>query len=195
MIFDREKIRALISNSTPKDIGEWSEYSLASVFLLFFENDASRVFFIQKTDTWGYPWRNQVALPGGRAEKEDKDAKATAYRELVEETCIPADQIEYIGTLGRFMTIAATVIEVHCGFWTGEGPVKYDETEIARVLEIPLEELAWTHLKNGFHGRKPHFTELIYPYADTTVWGATANIIHHLIEELWEIFPDKLHEN
>ena len=81
-------------------------YRPASVSLLLFEQNQPHLLAIQKTDTEGYPWRNQVALPGGHRDRTDGSALDTALRELGEELGILPRQVEMIGSLGRFQTIA-----------------------------------------------------------------------------------------
>ena len=57
----------------------------ACVFLLLFDTNQPHLVFIQKADTEGYPWRNQMALPGGHIDPGDASPVETAFRELEEE--------------------------------------------------------------------------------------------------------------
>ena len=159
-------------------------FRLASVSLLVFEKTEPHLLAIQKTDTEGYPWRNQVALPGGHQDDKDPTALATALRELEEELGIPPVQVEMIGSLGRFQTIALREVEAFVGIWDGTGPVRHEAAEIARVLEIPLAAIIATHLQRSYHGRMPDLRELVYPYRDVVIWGLTAKIVHRFIERL-----------
>ena len=155
----------------------------ACVFLLIFNRPDPYILAIQKSDTEGYPWRNQVALPGGHMERSDPTPVATAFRELEEELKIGEDQVEFIGSLGHFQTITRPRdIEAFVGHWNGKGPVRYDPTEIARVLEIPLSDLIKTHQIKNFHAQMPDMSELEYPFRDVVIWGATARILYHFIE-------------
>ncbi|PKN43779.1 MAG: CoA pyrophosphatase, partial [Deltaproteobacteria bacterium HGW-Deltaproteobacteria-17] len=87
------------------------------VFLLFFRPDDWQILTIQKTNTVGYPWANQVALPGGHVDPGDTSALSAAFRELEEETGIGADELEVFGSIGHFPTIANKDIEVFAGYW------------------------------------------------------------------------------
>ncbi|MCK5420027.1 MAG: hypothetical protein KAI93_16000, partial [Desulfobacterales bacterium] len=73
-------------------------------------------------------------------------------------------------------------IEAFIGRWNGKGRLRYDSTEISRILEIPLKKLMRIHQTRGYHGRRPDIRELEYPFEDVIIWGATAQIIHHFIE-------------
>ena len=159
-------------------------YRPASVSLLLFDHGQPYLLAIQKTDTEGYPWRNQIALPGGHRDRSDASALDTALRELEEELGILACQVKMIGSLGRFQTIAQREVEAFVGLWDGTGPVHYDATEIARVLKIPIDTLVRTHCERHYTGRLPDVRELLYPYRDVVIWGLTAKIVHRFIERL-----------
>jgi coenzyme A diphosphatase NUDT7 len=153
------------------------------VFLLLFDRPDPHILAIQKSDTRGYPWRNQVAFPGGHLEKTDSDPLAAAFRELEEELNISQDQVEFIGSLGHFQTLTKPRdIEAFIGLWNGRGPVHYDPTEISRILEIPLKTLIQIHQARNYHGDGPDVRELEYPFEKVVIWGATARIIYRFIE-------------
>ncbi len=162
-------------------------YKSACVFLLLFNLEEPHILAIQKTDSEGYPWRNQMALPGGHLEAEDASPLEGAYRELEEETRISRDQVELIGSLGHYQTINGRDIEAFIGVWDATGPVRYDPSEISRILTIPLRALVQTHRLGNFHNRIPSIDELRYPFEDVVIWGATARILHHLIELLYPL--------
>jgi len=162
-------------------------YKPACVFLLLFNPDDVHLLAIQKTDSEGYPWRNQVALPGGHLDAQDASALEGAFRELEEEVSIRPDEVELFGSLGHFQTINRRDIEVFVGWWRGSGPVRWDPAEIARVLEIPLRNLVATHISANFHGRIPDVEQLRYPHEDVVIWGATARILHYFIELIYPL--------
>lgn len=153
------------------------------VFLLsFMEKDEPMILAILKADNEGYPWRNQVALPGGHIDPDDPNAKSAAFRELEEELNILPDSVDFIGSIGHFMTINNKTIEAFLGVWNNNSRIKFDENEIAKVLEIPVRQLVRTHDEKQFNDRHPDIGELIYPFEDVEIWGVTARIIHHFIE-------------
>lgn len=140
------------------------------------------LLLIQKADVPGYPWRNQMAFPGGHVDPEDSSRLAAAFRELNEETGISARHVEAVGSLGHFQTINNRDIEAFAGIWDQKQPVHWDPKEISRVFEVPICHLREIHYQQGFSGRMPGFDELIYPWEDVTIWGVTAKIIHHFME-------------
>lgn len=155
----------------------------ACVFLLLYEkNDGLHIPAILKADNKGYPWANQVALPGGRRDPGDATAEETAYRELEEEMGITRPHVDLIGSMGHFQTLNSTEIQVFTGVWDEVETIRFDPSEIARVIHIPVDHLLDTHQKKGFSGRIPGWEELLYPVDDVVVWGATAKILHYFLE-------------
>ena len=159
-------------------------YDSTAVFLLTFcKNSKSYLLAVLKADNQGYPWRNQVALPGGHIDKGDRNPLDAAYRELKEEVGILRNQVAYIGSLGHFQTIAHKDIEVFLGVWNGnEESLKYDPREISKTLNIPIADLIQIHISNNFSRRDPDITELIYPVQESIIWGVTARIFHFFCE-------------
>jgi 8-oxo-dGTP pyrophosphatase MutT (NUDIX family) len=154
------------------------------VFLLFFRPQDWQILTIQKTNTAGYPWANQIALPGGHIDAGDASPLAAAFRELQEETGIEASEVDLFGSIGHFATIANKDIEGFAGYWKHPRPLQIATTEISRVLELPLREALQEHRARGYAGRRPPVEELAYTIDDTRIWGATARIIHCVCEHL-----------
>ena len=183
--FDVIGLKELIRKNAMPGLPESNPFQPTCVFLLLFNAEDPHILAIQKTDSEGYPWRNQVALPGGHLEKEDASPLAGAFRELEEETRISRDRVEFIGSLGHYQTINGRDIEAFIGVWDATGPVRYDPSEISRILNVPLRALVQTHRVGNFHNRRPSIDELRYPVEDVVIWGATARILHQLIELLY----------
>ena len=186
-LLDPADLKTIIHNNPAPPAPEAGFYKPASVFLLLFNPEAPHILAIQKTDSEGYPWSNQVALPGGHLDAQDASPLAAAFRELEEEMRISRNQVHLLGSIGHFQTINRRDIEVFTGLWNGKGPIQHDPAEISRVLKIPLQVLVHTHRAKGFHDRIPDVQELRYPFKDVEVWGATARILHHFIELLYPI--------
>jgi len=180
-------LKTIIHNNPAPPAPEAGFYKPACVFLLLFNPEAPQILAIQKTASEGYPWSNQVALPGGHLDAQDASPLAAAFRELEEEMRISRNQVHLLGSIGHFQTINHRDIEVFTGLWNGMGPIQHDPAEISRVLKIPLQVLVHTHRAKGFHDRIPDVQELRYPFKDVEVWGATARILHHFIELLYPI--------
>ena len=182
MKIDFSFVKQILERCDKPGIPDDPSYQSTSVFLLLFDHTDTYILAILKSDNEGYPWANQVALPGGHIDKEDASPVDAAFRELEEELKINRHQIEFIGSMGHFQTINKRDIEVFIGWWQNRKPVRYDSTEIAKVLEIPIKALIQTHRERNYQGRMPSVNELLYPYGEVVIWGVTARILHHFIE-------------
>ena len=186
LLLDADWLCARISEAPRPTAPKNGAIKRASVFFtLFAKKNAPHLLTVLKTNTEGYPWRNQVALPGGHVDKKDRDALETAYRELKEEIGIDAGNIQVAGSLGDFPTIADTVIEAFVAVWNGNRQqLACDPKEIERLIEVPIQALRVTHASKGFSKREPAVGELLYPYNDVVIWGVTARIIHFFLEHI-----------
>jgi 8-oxo-dGTP pyrophosphatase MutT (NUDIX family) len=185
---DPTLFRRLVAETVHPGAPKSGCYRLACVFLLLFvRKGCLNLLAIQKTDTEGYPWRNQVALPGGHIDPEDPDALSACFRELHEELGIESHEVIFTGSMGHFQTINDRDLEVFSGFWKGDRPIVHRKKEIARVLYMPVQELMKTHMEKGYHGWIPDVHTLLYPVEDVTVWGVTARIVHHFLEMIYPL--------
>ena len=186
---DYSRLREIINISNIKGPAAEHGAKAACVFLLLFEKPDPHILAIQKSDTRGYPWRNQVALPGGHLERTDPSPVAAAFRELKEELNISRNQVDFIGSLGHFQTLTKPRdIEAFIGLWNGQGPVRYDSTEISRILHLPLKALMQIHRARNYHEVGPDIRKLEYPVEGVVIWGATAHIIYRFIELAYPLF-------
>lgn len=186
MDLTRDFLKRLLQTADPPGPCYAEKNHRTAVFLLIYKkNGAPHVLCILKADTPGYPWRNQVALPGGHIDEADESPLEGAFRELGEEIGISRNQVKLAGSLGHFQTIQQKDIEVFIGFWNGSGhDICFDPSEISKILEIPVSTLVQTHTARGFCGRIPDMAELIYPFEDMQIWGVTARIFHFFLELL-----------
>jgi 8-oxo-dGTP pyrophosphatase MutT (NUDIX family) len=177
--FLRNLLNAADVPGPPKD----GCYDPTAVFLLMFtQNDAPSILAVLKADNRDYLWRNQVALPGGHVNQNETPLSA-AFREIEEELGIAGGQVEFIGSIGHFQTIAQKDIEVFLGIWSGNREkLKYDPREISKILEFPVFELLKIHVSSHFRRRIPDVTELTYPIDEVIIWGVTARIFHYFFE-------------
>ena len=178
------RIRSAIQNGAHPGPPEDDLFQPTSVIALFMFNTEIELLFIQKADIKGYPWRNQMAFPGGHKEKTDLSTKDTALRELTEEMGINRHNVAVVGSLGHFQTINNKDINAWVGIWNQKDRIQHDPSEISRVFQIPLNYLIELHKEKAYHQQIPNVMRLTYPYEDVLIWGVTAKIVYHLIEVL-----------
>jgi len=157
-------------------------FQRASVLALMSFEKEPVLHFIKKAVDTRYAWSGQMAFPGGHTEPEDDNRLQTALRELEEEMGINKDNVEILGSIGHFITIHNREIKTFVGIWNNKDEIVLDQSEISRVIPIPLSFLISHHIKQGFNKQKPDTYNLTYPFEDVVIWGATAKMIFHLIE-------------
>lgn len=177
----RDYICSALQNGTHPAAPTPGHFEPTSVMALFMFEPVVKLLFIQKADTKGYTWANQMAFPGGHKDETDQDTRETALRELEEEMGIVESNVDVIGSIGHFQTLNNKDIEAWTGIWNQKDEIVYDRAEISRVFEIPLDHLIKCHKDNNFNVRTIDIMRLIYPYEDVRIWGATAKILCHML--------------
>lgn len=134
----------------------------------------------------------QVSFPGGKVEDTDTSPAATALRETHEETGVPPELVEVIGTLPQYRTASNFLVTPVVGFVQPTFTIEADAFEVAEVFEVPLAFL----MNPSNHKRhevdtpkgKRDFYSMPYPRADGGepyfIWGATAAMLRNLYQYL-----------
>jgi 8-oxo-dGTP pyrophosphatase MutT (NUDIX family) len=124
----------------------------------------------------------QIAFPGGRQQKEDADAEATALRETEEEVGLSRRFVEVIGSVDHYRTgtgyeITPVVGLVRLGF-----TIHADPREVADIFEVPLahflDETNHRIDSRIWQGRERRYYAM--PYRERYIWGATAGMLKNL---------------
>ena len=87
-------------------------YSEASILILFINNyiENNSLILMTKRKNNLRKHAGQIAFPGGRKEREDKDLKDTVQRETEEEVNIPKENYDIIGNLPKQKTFLVASI-------------------------------------------------------------------------------------
>ena len=127
----------------------------------------------------------EISFPGGRQDGPDEDLRRTALREAHEEIGLDPGAVELVGALppvGTFVT--AYRIFPFVG-WVEPGHTwAPQESEVARVLELPLRGLAGGFESQRLPRRGVAIKTPTYTVSGHFVWGATARIVKSLLERL-----------
>ena len=126
----------------------------------------------------------EISFPGGRRD-DGETLIETALREAHEEVGLPPEAVEVVGALapvGTFVTNYAIypfvgVIEPGVA-WV------LQETEVAEVLELSLDDLIAGHSIKRLVRRGMAFKTDVYEVGPHMVWGATARILADLLRRL-----------
>ena len=144
--------------------------------------DLHAVFTRRRADLRSHA--GEISFPGGRRD-DGETLIETALREAWEEVGLPAAHVDVVGALapvGTFVTnyaIYPFVGVIEPGFaWVMQ------ETEVAEVLEFPLDDLVAGHSIKRLVRRGMAFKTDVYEMGPHMVWGATARILADLLRRL-----------
>jgi 8-oxo-dGTP pyrophosphatase MutT (NUDIX family) len=158
----------------------------AAVLVLVVPDDAgdARIVLTERT-TGGRHHSGEISFPGGRAEPEDVDLVATAFREAAEEIGLRPEEagVRVVGTLEPFwIPVSNYLVTPVVAIAARRPPLTASPDEVARIVEAPLA---------AFLGDAPiEIVERVidqwtirygaYAIDGLSVWGATARILGQL---------------
>lgn len=202
---DLQTISNYYSQKEGKTIGKYREYAILMPFVEY-EQEVNLLMELRASDMEDAP--GELCFPGGRVEKGETPEIA-AVRECEEELGIPGSDIKIIGPTDRLYTFSGAVIYAVPGIVPYEslGKAVYSKSEVEEAFLAPLsffvENEPYVHTgrlipdRSGFPYEMAGIDES-YPW-DTgksevpvykplpdgkIVWGLTANIIRHFIEDI-----------
>ena len=130
----------------------------------------------------------QIAFPGGRFETQDHDLITTALRETYEETGIVCQRNHVIGQLTPLVTTSGYIVTPFISTISNDYTAKPDPGEVDAIFEVPLNYLLdpGNIKSHQFHFRGEFHRVYAIPYHNYSIWGATAQMIKLLSNQIWE---------
>jgi 8-oxo-dGTP pyrophosphatase MutT (NUDIX family) len=140
------------------------------------------ILLIRRATYAGDPWSGHLALPGGRAERDDPSLEATARRETREETGIDLDADPCIAQLPALTPriVARPALTVHPFVFRHDGAREVTPSaEITEAWWIPLRALmapnAWRMTELVVNGERRMVRA--FPWQDAVIWGITERVL------------------
>jgi 8-oxo-dGTP pyrophosphatase MutT (NUDIX family) len=132
--------------------------------------------------------KGEISFPGGSRDLDDRSLSETALREAREEVGLDPVGIELLGPLPPvFAAVSNFVITPFVG-WLGEGVplLTPNPAEVAEVIYAPLTALAEPAIYHSELWQRFGTAHLVhfYDFGAYRIWGATARMLHSLIELL-----------
>lgn len=160
----------------------------AAVLAPFHARDGELVLYLVKRREDSPTHAGEIALPGGIHQPSDPDLVATALREADEEIALAPADVDVVTTLGQLSTyVSRTCVTPVVGVVTGDPVLVPQESEIERVVTVPVDELLAPDVYRSEQWDVPwrdgvvmHFFEL----EDETLWGLTARIVYRMLVQL-----------
>jgi 8-oxo-dGTP pyrophosphatase MutT (NUDIX family) len=128
----------------------------------------------------------EISFPGGLRHDEDDDLRATALRETREELGLDPAAVDVLGVLPSVHTFVSGILIVpFVGVLVERRPAfRPNDAEIAEVLEFALLELDRAESLVELPRDGGVYRGYAYEMPNATIWGATARILHDLLEAM-----------
>jgi len=147
--------------------------------------NGANILFIERSTNENDFWSGQLALPGGRTEKSDKDPRDTAERETSEEIGLDLSATQYLGRLsdiapgGLKIVVSCFVYAVH-----HRPALRPDRNEIADIFWVPVRKLIKPDrlLQVGIksRGRPRRFPAIkVVDDKNLPLWGLTYRLLRN----------------
>jgi len=172
-----------LKGSTPRKAG---------VMALFYPSTANQTnLLLILRKTYKGVHSNQVAFPGGKAEKEDLNILETALRETKEEVGVAPKSIEVIRSITEvYIPPSNFLVHPFIGLYDEVGPFVKQESEVEKILEISLTDFLDDN-KIGMQELTTSYSKKVTVPAfilnGYTVWGATAMMLSEIKELLKQV--------
>jgi 8-oxo-dGTP pyrophosphatase MutT (NUDIX family) len=127
----------------------------------------------------------EISFPGGRYDEGEPDLRATALREANEEIGLPKNAVEIVGALQPTPTIATGyAVYPFVGLIESGRTWTPSASEVAEVLELPLDELLSGYARRRLVRRGVPIRTDTYVLGENLIWGATARILADLFDRI-----------
>lgn len=155
---------------------------LASVLLPLVASSRPSIIFTRRSEHLSRH-AGEISFPGGLQHEEDANLEATGLRETEEELGIPRSDFEVVGALAPVHTFVSGILIVpFVGVLSDRPVLTPNADEIAEVLEYTLEELSAAEGLVEFPRGRHVYRGFAYEMGQNTIWGATAMILHEMLE-------------
>ena len=157
----------------------------ASVLISLFSEGRRPGLLLTKRSERLTTYQGQISFPGGRREPEDATPVATALREANEELGIPPEKIKVLGEFNDYLSKDGMVVHTIPGFLEDTSRFRLQDEEVECLIRIPLEFFIDNPPRSEIRERNGSLMEIhFYDYQEIVVWGLTAHIIKHFVDEL-----------
>lgn len=170
----------------------------AVLILLWQHGDQIFTVFILRSVYEGFH-SNQIAFPGGKYEKSDKDFATTALREAQEEVGIDPETITILGQLTPlFISPSRFMVYPVVGYTRTEPAFILDPFEVKAIIPCSLFDfLNPDHfIIQNIEVRGDIITDIpCFKTGEHLIWGATAMIFNELLEIIKPIIKAKTYKD
>ena len=158
---------------TPKNPDE--SLPQAAVLILCYEKDDDLYFVMTERSNSLPSHPGEVAFPGGKREKKDKNLKQTALREATEEISLDPAKVKILGQLDPLESRFGLSVTPFVGILKEKFELEPNPDEVADIFYLPLSFFKNNPLiKRGVTNFKGEtFDTPVIIYDNHEIWGLT----------------------
>ena len=158
---------------TPKNPDE--SLPQAAVLILCYEKDNDLYFVMTERSNSLPSHPGEVAFPGGKREKKDKNLKQTALREATEEISLDPAKVEILGQLDPLESRFGLSVTPFVGILKEKIELEPNPDEVSDIFYLPLSFFKNNPLiKRGVTNFKGEtFDTPVIIYDNHEIWGLT----------------------
>ncbi len=182
-----ERVQQALADYTPRHIDHPAAADAAVLILFHSREGEPHVIFTERTNYVEHH-KGQMSFPGGACDEGDDCLETTALRETYEEIGVRREDVRIIGQLDDMVTVSNFRVTPYVGLLTAETDYSFtiNDHEVAKVVQVPLSFLL-EEQNMELEVREHQGREVLVPafcYEGHRIWGATARMLHQLIELL-----------
>jgi 8-oxo-dGTP pyrophosphatase MutT (NUDIX family) len=177
-----DQIKARLAGHRPVTPENAARRHAAVALLLREHRHQPQVLFIRRAEHDGDPWSGDLAFPGGGIEESDRDPRAAAERETLEEIGLQLQPHQYLGQ-SIDMTGAYLPIRISCFVYLLENqPFFQLNHEVVETFWVPLATLLDPQRNQlaNFNDRgatRLHPVIELPEWSDKPLWGITYRLL------------------
>ncbi|PYZ95300.1 coenzyme A pyrophosphatase [Salipaludibacillus keqinensis] len=189
---------------------DYDKYTRFAIFVPLIEKDGElHIIFQIRSRHVRQP--GEICFPGGKVEKSDPSFEFAAIRELSEELGVSSEEVELLGELDYMVTPFRFMLFPFIGTLPKNTNFQLNHGEVEDIFFAPLSKLVkmtpkehqvylemepeknfpYHLIPNGedYHWRTGLVNEQFYEYNGYVIWGLTARILTHVLDEIQSVSP------
>jgi|TARA_B100001105_G_scaffold10498_1_gene7835 8-oxo-dGTP pyrophosphatase MutT (NUDIX family) len=168
-------LKSILSSPIVPEIKSNTNYGLASVLVVIYGN-SPKIIMTEKPKSMKLH-AGEISFPGGKLDVNDSNLLETALRETREELGLVISKDQVIGQLDPVVTLNSGFLILPFLTILNELPSLVPNSEVEKILHIPLNLLLDTIKKDSDPNHNPTDEMCTFEYQGQIVWGASARIL------------------
>lgn len=189
-----DRLQGVLQTRAKKRLSPSGVVQAAVLVPLFKQHESVKVLLTKRSEFVEHH-KGEISFPGGKLDDSDSDFLSCALRETWEEIGVSPKDVNILGELDDFYTVATGFLVVpFVGFIPYPYPFQTSHREIDELLGVPLDIFLDPRRRQESTivlDRRP-LSIISYQWEGHTIWGATARILQHFSEIILGIRSKKL---